>query len=87
MSNQQWVLEIYVTAHCSSCDYAHEVAAQIQSDYPHVDVRIIDIEQVEKLPESVFATPIYLLNGRVWSLGNPSAEKIQQSFSPSMQAL
>lgn len=87
MSNQQCVLEIYVTAHCSSCDYAREVAEEIQSNYAHVDVRIIDIEQVETIPESVFATPIYLLNGRVWSLGNPSAEKIQQSFAPSMQTL
>lgn len=87
MPDQQWVLEIYVAEHCFPCDYAYEVAAQIQRDYPPVDLRIIDIGQVGTLPESVFATPTYLLNGRVWSLGNPSAEKIQQSFSPSMQAL
>jgi hypothetical protein len=84
MLNQQWILEVYVAAHCTPCDYALEVAAYIQRDYPHVNVRIIDIEQVETLPESVFATPIYLLNGRVWSLGNPSAEKIRQSFAQSL---
>lgn len=85
MPDQPQVLEIYVAAHCAPSDYAHEVAADIQRDYPHVNVCIIDIEQLETLPESVFATPIYLLNGRVWSLGNPSAEKIQQSFAHTVQ--
>ncbi len=85
MSEQEWILEIYVAAHCAPCDYTYEVAAYILREHPHVDVRIIDIEQVETLPESIFATPIYLLNGRVWSLGNPSAEKIHQSFAQSIE--
>jgi hypothetical protein len=86
MTTQRWILQVYIAAHCIPCDYALEVAACIERDYPQVDVRIIDIEQAESLPESVFATPIYLLNGRVWSLGNPSAEKIQQSFADTVQA-
>ena len=81
MQDHERILEIYVAAHCAPCDYAREVAASIQRDYPDIDVRIIDIAQVERVPESVFATPIYLLNGCVWSLGNPSAEKIRQSFA------
>jgi|GEM_PF-3531132 len=30
----------------------------------------------EHIPEVVFATPTYLLNGRSWSLGNPSPQQV-----------
>jgi hypothetical protein len=44
-------------------------------------VRLVDIQgSQEKIPEAVFATPTYLLNGRLWSLGNPSLEKIYETF-------
>ncbi|MCB0075095.1 MAG: hypothetical protein KDE20_26735 [Caldilineaceae bacterium] len=74
-------LSIYVSAHCMTCVYAHEVAAGIRRDYPQVDVRVIDVHQPDAVvPEAIFATPTYLLDGRVWSLGNPSAEKICAAF-------
>ena len=74
-------LSIYVSAHCMTCVYAHEVAANIRRDYPQVDVRVIDVHQPDAVvPEAIFATPTYLLDGRVWSLGNPSAEKICAAF-------
>ena len=34
----------------------------------------------EQIPEAVFATPTYLLNGRVWSLGNPSHAQINAAW-------
>ncbi len=68
---------IYVAEHCETCHYAHEVADLIRVHYPQVTVRIVDIEHTdETIPEAVFAIPTYLLNGRVWSLGNPSTEKV-----------
>jgi hypothetical protein len=35
----------------------------------------------EASPEAVFATPTYLLNGRRWSLGNPSPAKVQETMT------
>lgn len=76
------VLEIFVSQHCFVCEYAYEVAAMIRRDFPTVRVSIIDIHQTtEPIPERVFATPTYLLNGEVWSLGNPSIEKIVETLS------
>ncbi|MFO7635622.1 MAG: thioredoxin family protein [Caldilinea sp.] len=72
---------IYVTAHCANCDYAGEVAASIRRKYPHVAVQLVDLaDPQEPVPDVVFATPTYLLDGRVWSLGNPSPEQIEATL-------
>ena len=74
-------LVIYVSQHCSVCRYAFEVADNIRVRFPDVDLRIVDLETTsETIPESVFATPTYLLNGRVWSLGNPSPAQVVETF-------
>jgi predicted thioredoxin/glutaredoxin len=80
-SVEQAFLKIYVSCHCSTCAYAYMVAEAIRRDFPTVDVSLIDIHETqEAIPEAVFATPTYLLNGRVWSLGNPSPEKINETL-------
>jgi hypothetical protein len=74
-------LVIYVTAYCGVCRYAHEVADDIRHRYPQVNVELIDIDaSPEAKPDDVFATPTYVLDGRVWSLGNPSEAKIRDAF-------
>lgn len=74
-------LSIYVSPHCPVCAYAYEVAATIRREFPRVNVVLVDIHQhPAELPDSVFATPTYLLNGQRWSLGNPSPELIQETF-------
>lgn len=80
-------LAIYIATHCEICQYALEVADEIRRAYPQVDVQVVDINQTtEAVPESVFATPTYLLNGRVWSLGNPSITKVREAFGAPAQA-
>jgi hypothetical protein len=70
-------IAIYVAQHCPVCAYAYEVADWIRARYPQVQIRLVDMATTEEeIPEVVFATPTYLLNGRVWSLGNPSHEQI-----------
>lgn len=74
-------LAIYLSNHCPTCAYAYSVAEAIQRDFPAVHVRLINLnETAEAIPEAIFATPTYLLNGRIWSLGNPSPEKINATF-------
>lgn len=44
-------------------------------------MRLVDVHKTEEAsPELVFATPTYLLNGRIWPLGNPSPEKVNETF-------
>lgn len=72
---------IYITRHCPTCAYSAEVVAFIRHKFPHVTVRVVDLEDPgEEIPEVVFATPTYLLNGRLWSLGNPSNNFILESL-------
>ena len=79
-------ISIYVAQHCSNCDYAREVAQSIQQHYPQVEVELIDMETTDKpIPDSVFATPTYLLNGRVWSLGNPSQQQVDEALTELLQ--
>jgi hypothetical protein len=73
---------IYVAQHCGSCTYAYEVADGIRHPFPYVQVRMIDLANSrEPIPEAVFGTPTYLLNGRRWSLGNPSPAKVQETMT------
>jgi len=77
----QPVLAIYVSKYCQTCLYAYKVAERIRCNFPEVDVRLVDVHETEEaIPELVFATPTCLLNGRIWSLGNPSPEKVNETF-------
>lgn len=75
-------IAIYVAQHCESCEYALEMAIWIRQHYPNVQVRVVDLAfPSEPVPETVFATPTYLLNGRVWSLGNPPHEQVRVTLA------
>ena len=75
-------LSVYVSRHCANCRVASETAADIRARYPQVEVRVIDLETTaEPVPDAVFATPTYLLDGRAWRLGNPSRQQIEAAFS------
>ena len=81
-SNRAHVLHIYISTHCANCAYAVELAQLIRAQFPAVVLCIIDIHQPGvQIPEAVFATPTYLLNGQLWSLGNPSSAKVQETFT------
>ena len=69
-------LRIYISGNCWGCEGAREMAAQMQRLYPKLAVHLLDIDAVGETPDEVFATPTYLLNGRVVSLGNPSPEAL-----------
>lgn len=71
------VLKIYVAEHCLGCEEACDTAFRIEQDYPHLTVQVIDVEKnKEAIPEEVFATPTYILNNRIVSLGNPGPTDI-----------
>jgi hypothetical protein len=71
------ILKIFITEHCQGCSEAHRIAAWIAQDYPHLKVEIIDLNAPDaSVPEAVFATPTYMLNNRIVSLGNPSPTEV-----------
>jgi hypothetical protein len=70
-------LKIFVAEDCPGCVEARAIAARIEQGYPNLDVEIIDINNApDAVPEKVFATPTYILDDRIVSLGNPGWEDI-----------
>lgn len=75
-------VEIYVTDHCFVCEYSYEIAAMIRQEFPDVALEVINMSDPSReIPAAVFATPTYLLNGKVWSLGNPSPQEVRSRLA------
>lgn len=71
------VLRIFVAQDCPGCVEARAIAERIEQDYPNFNVEIIDIADDQKtVPDRIFATPTYMLNNRIVSLGNPRPDEI-----------
>ncbi|MCC7352548.1 MAG: thioredoxin family protein [Anaerolineae bacterium] len=78
-------LQIYVAKHCANCDIARDLAREIAGALPDVQVELIDLEEPgAKWPDVVFATPTYLLDGRVAWLGNPRRLELFQRLSAAL---
>ncbi len=71
------VLRIFVAGHCPNCTEARDIASALGRIYPELGVEVIDIDRPGVVvPELVFATPTYVLNDRIVSLGTPSMAEL-----------
>jgi len=72
-------LHVYVTAGCWGCTEAERLVAELRLHFPQVAMALLDLNVVPA-PPNVFATPTYVLNGRVIYLGNPRRADLQQTL-------
>lgn len=72
------ILRVYVDRDCWNCQEARALAHEMAAVFPSIRVELIDLEQVSSRPDDIFATPTFVLNGCVISLGNPSREALHQ---------
>jgi hypothetical protein len=72
------VLEIYVAPECAPCVEARVFAQEMQRCLTWLQVELIELDGRRELPPRVAATPTYLLDGNVISLGNPRRERLMQ---------
>lgn len=70
------VLEIFVAPHCAPCVEARAIAQELRGTFPWLQVELVELDGRRELPPRVVATPTYLLDGRVISLGNPRRERL-----------
>jgi thiol-disulfide isomerase/thioredoxin len=81
------VLKIFIAEHCPGCIEARSTATQIERDNPNFIVQLIDVEDTQaNIPEEVFATPTYMLNDRIISLGNPGPAEIARWVAETRQS-
>lgn len=70
-------LDIFIEPNCDNCRRGLEIAADVRRRLPDVEVRVIDItDPGSDPPDRVFAVPTYLIDGRIYSLGNPDLERL-----------
>lgn len=68
-------LDIYIEDNCWSCAESRRIVSQIAPLVPEVEIELRELTDQRK-PEAVFATPTYVLDGRVIYLGNPDQEEL-----------
>ena len=75
-------LEVYIDQDCFACSRAEAIAREIGERFPAVRVTVVD-RAVEEGPHGhlVVATPTYVLNGRIFKLGNPSVAELERALS------
>ena len=73
-------LQVFVEAGCQLCDRARLLSGAVDSDYPALAVRVIDIGDTPAHDDAVFAVPTFVLNGRLLSLGNPQNSHLRQEI-------
>lgn len=78
-------LDVYVRRGCDNCDFARRLAAETAQAFPALRVRVLELDSVLQPPEVVFATPTYLLNGTVISLGNPGREELHALIARALE--
>lgn len=69
-------LEIVVAPNCENCAEARAIADEVRARLPTIEVDVIELDGYRLLPVAVIATPTYLIDGSVFSLGNPARERL-----------
>jgi hypothetical protein len=72
-------LKIFISNDCWSSEESHRIAAETQARFANVEVILIDLQSADRPPD-VFATPTYVLDERVISLGNPRREVLWEQL-------
>ena len=76
-------LDIYVTRRCENCAEARRLAARLPQFAPETTVNLFDLDAPGAVrPPQEFATPTYMLDGRVISLGNPTLPALARLVCP-----
>ena len=78
-------LRIYVAEHCWACEEAVRLADEASRRFARLNLELINLATEGSLNvDDVFSVPTYVLDGRTFSLGNPTPEEL---FSHIEQAL
>lgn len=74
-------LTIYVAEHCATCTEARRLSDYVSRILPHITIVLVELNKpTAEIPESVFASPTYMLDGRVIFLGNPSPTQLVEQL-------
>lgn len=72
-------LVVYVEDGCWSCQETPNIVADIARHFPDLKIELLDLKHNPK-PNYVFATPTYVLDGRIIFLGNPTNKDLRRKL-------
>ena len=72
-------LDVYIEDTCWACTESRRIVAYIAPLVPNIDIELRDLKD-QRRPGAVFASPTYVLDGRVIYLGNPTREELLQKL-------
>ena len=76
-------LDVYISDDCLTCDNTRNLVAQLYIKYPALKINLFNLSKPDTIcPDSVFATPTYMLNGQILFLGNPSLAELENHLAP-----
>ena len=78
-------LVVYVEEGCWSCQETPNILADIAPHFPDLEIELLDLRHNQK-PDYVFATPTYVLDGRIIFLGNPSSADLRRKLAVTQPA-
>ncbi len=79
MNDQRYIeLQIFVEAECEPCDRARELGRELAGEFPQLRLRVSDMNDRSARRDDVFAVPTFVLDGQVFSLGNPEPEDLRR---------
>jgi len=70
------LLQIVVAPGCRGCEEALRLGDAVRRWFPTLAVEVIEIGGAQPVPSAVFATPTHLLEGKIFSLGNPRPARL-----------
>jgi len=74
-------LEVYTADDCFSCDHTKKLVSDIINRYTNLQIDLYNLSNPDTiLPDDIFATPTYILDGRTIFLGNPSLDELNECF-------
>ena len=74
-------LDIYIANHCENCQEALRLA-ELARTVKGAEVRVINLDTTtESVPARIIATPMYLLDDRIISMGNPYPDDLLRLLS------
>ncbi|TAK35590.1 MAG: hypothetical protein EPO21_05645 [Chloroflexota bacterium] len=74
-------LEVFVAPDCPASQEARTIAGEMRERFPALAVDLIVLDGRRPAPRQVVATPTYLLDGEVISLGNPRREALAREVA------
>lgn len=70
------ILQVFIDESCWSCAESRRIVEMLRPSFPTVRFQFSDLQN-EPHPDTVFAAPTFLLDGRVISLGNPTPRRLR----------